>query len=99
MVNSIYISELLSYATFYMDSSCIDNIKKIIINFYSSEEIAEAKRLLWETCVNDLQPYTERKNTDKRSSTDANIADIFDAIVKLDDLNKLPNFAAKKIDR
>ena len=98
-MGDLHINELLTYATFYMNKSCIDHIKKIISSFYTNEEIVEAKKLLWEIKGSELQAYSERKNTDKRSSSDANISDIFDGLTKLDILDQIPIFVAKKMDR
>ena len=54
---------------------------------------------MWTLCASDLESYTQCKNTDKRSSSEAHIKDIFDALVKLDSINKLPSFVAKNLDQ
>ena len=41
----------------------------------------------------------ERKTTEKRTSSEANINDIFDALQKLDSIDSLPTFVAKQLDR
>lgn len=94
-----HINELLSYAVFYMNNSCSDNIKKVINSFYTPEEILNAKKLLWNMCSDELPTYTERRDTEKRSGSDANVSDILEGIIKLDNIEKLPNFVAKQIDR
>ena len=94
-----HLSELLTYATFYMHNSAINNIKTIISNFYPLEEIITAKKMLWALCSDSLEQYIERKSTDKRSSVEASINDIFEALSKLDILGKVPTFVAKNIDK
>ena len=56
------------------------------------------KKISWTLCANDLESYTERKNTDERSSSEVYIKNIFDALVKLDSSNKLPSFVVKNLD-
>ena len=93
------IDELLSYVCFYINNSCLDNIKKIVSSFYSQDEILKSKKHLWDVCSKNLSPYTERKTTDKRSSSEANLADIFKGIKELDSGCCLPNFVAKNLER
>lgn len=82
-----------------MNNSTISNIKKIICNFYCLDDIIQAKKILWNLCESNLEPYSERKNTDKRSSSEAHTQDILDAMTKMDSLNQLPVFVAKNLDQ
>ena len=93
------VNELLTYAIHYIHSSAIDNIKKVVQQFYSEDEILEAKRLLWRISADDLGPLPERKSTKVRNASIANINDIFDSLVKLDVAEKLPDVSAKNIDK
>ena len=70
------INELLTYAIHYMNSSTINNIKKVIQQFYTEEDILEAKKLLWESCADSLGTYPDRKTTKARNASIANINDI-----------------------
>ena len=99
MDETTYINELLTYATYYIHNSCVNNIKKMISSFYGLEEIIASKKMLWSLCSDSLESYTERKTSDKRSSADAHINDIFDALLKLDIISKVPSFVAKNIDK
>ena len=95
-----HINELLTYSCHFMNNSTIENIKKGIEFFYSEEEVINAKKILWEISSSDLDSTcTIRKSTNKRTGTAANIDDIFEALVKLDSLSKLPNFVAKDLSR
>ena len=96
---SYIINELLSYCIFYMDNSTIANIKKVVISFYTAEEIVAAKKDLWNHCCDKLEAYVERKNSNKRSGSDAHLSDIFDALTKLDCEKATPQCLVKNIDR
>ena len=89
----------MTYAIYYLNNSTIDHIKKIVINFYNADEILVAKKCLWQLCSRDLEPFVDKKPSDKRSSNEANLVDIFDALLKLDANEKLPNFVAQNIEK
>ena len=95
---SIHINEILCYCSFYINNSSINNIKRIVANFYSDEDINIAKKTLWDIAGEQLGNYIERKTSEKRTSGDANITDIFEALSKLDYMDKMPNFVAKNVD-
>ena len=59
--NAGIVNELLTYAIHYLSSSVVDNIKKVIQQFYSDDDISEAKKLLWESRTDILGAYPERK--------------------------------------
>ena len=63
---AVIYNELLLYAKHYMDSSSIENVMKMIQQFYEDCEIIEAKKALWAIKGNSLGPYPERKSTDNR---------------------------------
>ena len=84
MSSDLYINELLSYSSYYVNNSNVHNIKKIITNFYDPEEVLSAKKLLWDLKPDPLGQWTDRKTSEKRSSAEANINDIFDALLLLD---------------
>ena len=99
MASTLHINELLSYSSHYINNSNIQNIKKIIVNFYDNDEVLTAKKLLWELKSDFLGPYNERKSTVNRSSSEANLNDIFDGLQTLDTIDQIPNFVAKNIDK
>ncbi|KAI3385220.1 hypothetical protein SNEBB_001121 [Seison nebaliae] len=92
------VNELLTYAIHYVNSSAVENIKKIIINFYSDDEIVQAKKLLWSKCKS-LGKYQERKSTDTRPVSVPHVADIMDALKLLDASNEIPDIVAKNVDK
>ena len=93
------VNELLTYMSYYMNSKILINITKIANNFYSNEEILEAKKLLWSLFANVLGPLIERRDSDKRSCSEANLGDISEALIKLDSEQKFPIFVAKNLDK
>ena len=95
----IILNELLTYLVYYINECSIINIKKVINDFFTNSEILEAKNLLWEECKDHLGEYIARKNSNNRQSSEANVEDIIDAIFKLEQESKLPEFAAKNIER
>ena len=95
----LHINELLTYACHFMNNSTLENIKTVIENFYTEEEIVESKTFLWNVADKDLEPYQPRKSTAKRSCSSANIDDILKALNKLDNDDKLPKFVAFNLSR
>ena len=91
-------NEVLCYITFH-HSSTVDDCKRIVINFYSKDELDNAKKLLWEVCGDDLGRYQPRRDNENRPAKSVIASDIFDAVKKLDGVNKLPDFYAKNLDR
>ena len=93
------VNELLTYAKYYINNSTFENLKKLMLSFYTPEEILIAKRLLWEVCGNHLDNLTERKTTDKRTSEDANLNDLLSALIAIDANNVTTEFVAKDLLR
>ena len=60
-----------------MNCTVVENIIKVCINFYTSDEILTAKKWLWTIRSDNLEAFIDRKkNTDKISSSDVNVHDI-----------------------
>ena len=98
--HNLIINELLSFVSHYLkgDKRDLDVIKQSTLNFYSLDEILESKKLLWSICKDILNDYIERKSSENRSSKEASINDIFDAMIKLTDESMLPVFVVKDIE-
>ena len=60
------VNEALCYILYCMHSSAPDNVKRVIINFYNSEEIIAAKKALWDKCSDHLGRYHDHRTTDGR---------------------------------
>ena len=90
----VAVCELLCYASHYIHRSPPDNIKKILINAFTADEIFEAKKKLW--CSHNqphLRKFQNRKTTPQRNCSEANLNDIFDALFELD---SVPDFTKVK---
>ena len=96
---NITINELLTYACHYINNSTQKNVKKVIEFFYSEDEIIAAKQILWDVAGDNLEPMVVRKTSNNRTSAEASIDDIFDAVTKLDSDDKLPKFVASDLAR
>ena len=95
----IHINELLAYVSYYIHNSSISNIKRIALNFYSPEDIVNAKKLLWNNYKEHLDKYIDRRSTDNRTCDEANLEDIFKALQQLDAKSKLPVFVARDMEK
>ena len=104
------INEVLSFFSFYLDRCSQDHIKKTASNFYTAEEIYEAKKVLWDNFQDSISSnFQDRKSTDKRPAIDANIVDILKALKDLDsadvnfvflslNLNRIPSFNPEELN-
>ena len=91
---------MLTYVNTVINNSSIDNILKIVVNFYNSNDILLAKKLMWQTCDNDIiGSLMSRHNSRTRPQADANAADIIDAMKLLDQRSAIPMFAASATDK
>ena len=84
--NNFTINELLAYVNYYRKRCPLDNLKKVVINFYSLEEISDAKEILFVLCKDHLGNKPDRRGSAMRSVQEADV-DIFNAFLKLDELN------------
>ena len=98
--HTMIVNELLSYAIFCHNANAVDNCKKVIIDFYNSDEIKAAKRSLWMECGNHLtENYQNRKSNENRTASTAYLEDIIKGIKELDAKGKLPDVVARDISR
>ena len=97
----VIVNELLTYAKHHINSSTIENVKRMILHFYSENDIVSAKRLLWSETSGSklLGKYPERKSTDTRPVAVAHINDIMESLKVLDAADKIPDFVAKDLDK
>ena len=61
---------------FYRSSFPTDNIKRVVINFYISDEITAAKDVLWLFCGVHLGDKVSRRVTTAKSQQDTDVSDI-----------------------
>ena len=104
------INEVLSFFSFYLDRFSHEQIKKTALNFYTVDEIYEAKKVLWDNFQDSIpSSFQDRKSTEKRPAIDANIVDILKALRDLDaadvtfvflsqNLNRIPSFDPEELN-
>ena len=92
------------YVGTFRNCSSIENIRKVILHFYTSAEISDAKKSLISTgsdMLNGCEYLTDRRTSTQRSASDTEVDDIihlFDVLDSCDDLKEL-QFAALSYDR
>jgi hypothetical protein len=100
---NLIINELLTYCKFYRSSATITNLRKVVLNFYSTNEIASAKSLLISTfpCLVDTSFTTGRRGSTSRPQHEAELDDVVNALDFIDnkDLLSSVRFVAEKLDR
>jgi len=101
--HSVICNELLMYVNCFRDRAQVDNVKKVLSSFYSSNEISEAKKLLLTISTDTVNSEfaTERRSSTQRLASEAEIDDIVGLFNMLDCggcLNGI-KFAACNYDR
>ena len=75
------VNTFLAYAQYCLSCATSDNTHHVLCSHFSSEEISEAKDVLWDK----LQlSEVKRTNSSKRSASEANVSDIMGALYKMD---------------
>jgi len=100
---SMVCSNLLMYVNCFRDRAEAGNVKKVLGQFYTSNEIADAKQhlMMISTDVMKSEFATERRSSAQRSASEAEIDDIvglFDILDRSGHLNDV-KFAACNYDR
>jgi len=97
-------NELLSYVDFYRDKVAAENLRKVLVYFYSPSEINVAKKLFISTYLSDLAECsfkTERRKSSSRMLHEIEVEDIIGIADHLDQRSKLHQvkFVAVNFDR
>jgi len=100
----LVVSELLSYAVFYRDKTSAESLRRVLVHFYSPNEINAAKKLFVATCLSDLAECslkTERRKSSSRMLHEIEVEDIIGIADYLDQRSKLHQvkFVAANLDR
>ncbi|CAL4112110.1 unnamed protein product, partial [Meganyctiphanes norvegica] len=88
------INELLCYVVNFMNDSSNDLVRQRVSNFFSNDEIAEAKKTLLTTCNGKLDGYYISSESQINSDP---VNDIILALEKLEAENALPEIVAKNL--
>ena len=94
------VNELLTYTLFHFNICSYDEIKQTVLDFYTPDEIKEAKELFWSSQSEKLPLFESRRDSASRSAQEANIIDLLNAIKKIDNEEaQLPQFSAVNLSR
>jgi len=104
--SQIVFNELLAYVYFYRGRSTAENIKKVLLHFYTSQDISTAKKEIISLCQMQSVPLDViniRRSSSQRPASEAEAEDILLIFDALDNLNAGPlqdiKFLASSLDR
>ena len=84
-VSHIFISRVLCFIHHHMQNCAPEHVRLVALNYFSNDDILSAKKLLWSSYVKDkLKPYQERRSSTTRTTTEANLNDLIEALKDLD---------------
>jgi hypothetical protein len=110
----LILDELLSYVGFYRNKSNVENLRRIVLTYFSPEDIGQAKRLIvgkFSSQLSSCAYIAERRNSSTRAAHEAEIEDIINIFDALDlqhaftsckfvasDLDKLPKYGPEEMN-
>ena len=104
--SQIVFNELLTYVYFYRGRSTAENIKKVLLHFYTSQDISVAKKEIMSLCQMQsvsLDVVNARRSSSQCPASEAEAEDILLIFDALDNLNAGPlqdiKFVASSLDR
>ena len=107
------VNEMLTYCLFHQKNSSSSAIKRVVMDFYTPEEIREAKQTLWDAYGEDVLGVTpSRHDIQGRDAHDKEVDDILLAAATIDagveaaeqvtfvaaNLGRLPRVAPEELD-
>ena len=106
VASQIVFNELLTYVYFYRGRSTAENIKKVLLHFYTGQDISAAKKEIISLCHMQsvsLDVVNARRSSSQRPASEAEVEDILLIFDVLDNLSDGPlqdiKFAASSLDR
>ena len=91
----VILNEILSYLHFYRDCANADALRRVVLGFYTAEDITDAKKLLvheLQAKVSNCQFLTERRNSTARTASEAEVDDILGIFDTADGQQALDNY-------
>ena len=87
----VLIQPVLGYILFSMQSASAENVKLAAMGHFIDSDICDAKDMLWYFCgTKYIGEKKVRKDSNTRSEKEDHLADIINALIKLDKANKVP---------
>ena len=103
MADSIIVSELLCFVVNNCGKTHVKNMKDVIVDFYSPEEIADAKEILYAELIKlKVDSLSRKKRRQGDNKGDKACGDLMDYVALADEqgiLSSLPMFVAANLDR
>jgi len=94
-VMQVVLNELLSYVNVYRNCSNVEALTKVVLNYFSQENIAESKRLLVQefySLTGVTQYLTDRRNSSVRPAHEAGLDNIIGTLDVADTVNALNGY-------
>ena len=94
-INKVVLNELLSYVNVYRNCSNEEALMKVVPNYFSHDNITEAKRLLvqeFQSMAQVTQYLTERRNSSSRPAHEAELDDILGILDAADTVHALEGY-------
>ena len=88
-------NELLSYVNVYRNCSSEEALTKVVLNYFSNQNIAESKRLLvqeFNSVTGVTQWLTDRRNSSVRPAHEAELDDIVGMLDAVDTMHALQGY-------
>ena len=75
-------NELLCYVQYYFKRSTKENLRNVLVRYFSEEDVSESKTLLWENCQAILGAIDVRRASVARTIKEADATDIINGFEK-----------------
>lgn len=99
VASNMKVNELLCYSAGAYQCATKNALKTFLLDFYQDQEIAEAKRVMYDDYKDILGKPPARRGSTNRSEAEADMNDIMDALEKMDKKGNLPEYMAKNMSR
>lgn len=101
-VSSSLINPLLAFIKAYRLRGDVSGLRNALLSVVDSSRLVDAHKSLWQHCKNDLEElglsFKNRRDSNKRSVSDAILGDIIVAFDTLDNASKLPAIFVEATD-
>ena len=95
---NVIINPVLTYVVYALDTSSAQHVSNCCSQFYTAEELNNAKDILWQVADPDIiGPYKRRNDGSTRSREEALAVDVTEAMKKLDAAGFTPQLAVDPI--
>ena len=101
-MSSLQTNPLLAFIKAYRLRGDVSGLCNALLSVVDSSLLVDAHKSLWQHCKNDLEElglaFKNRRDSDKRSVSDAILGDVIVAFDALDNASKLPDIFVEATD-